>query len=266
MHHTPDSPVNLCPGTNVVEVWRVRLAADADVVEALGALLSTDERERAGRFHLPAHRNRYIMTRGVLRVLLGRYARREPREVRFSYGPLGKPSLVSEADTAALHFNVSHSHDRALCAFASGDPLGVDIERIRANADCRAIAARFFAPSEQVAIGSFDEPDRVGAFFACWTRKEAMLKALGLGVPADLRRIEVSCRSGEPPGIVRLDAGEIDLDGWSLNDIDVGPLFRAALAVRRRRPTIIVRDIDPGSGVGGQSRAESSSHFPEIAR
>ena len=166
--------------STVVHVWAVRLDSPPAHIDALYATLSADERERSSRFHFDRDRRRYICARGVLRQLFSRYLDAAAEEFTFSYGPSGKPSLGGRF-RGALTFNVSHSDDLALIAIGRDIELGVDVEAVRALDDADGIASRFFAPGENERLRSLPDGIRTGAFFACWTRKEAYLKALGSG-------------------------------------------------------------------------------------
>jgi 4'-phosphopantetheinyl transferase len=161
-----------------IHLWTV----DATSIAEPGGffdLLSPDERERANRFRREQDWVRFVVFRAVLRKLLGRYLGQDPAAILFRYAPKGKPSVAG----GGIEFNVSHSHDRAVYAFGVGE-LGVDVEFIR-EIEIEAIARRFFTPDECVWILSSETPTR--AFFDCWTRKEAYIKAEGggLSIPLD---------------------------------------------------------------------------------
>lgn len=190
----PEPPPWLTP--SVVHVWAVRLDSPPAHVEALHAMISSDERERAGRFHFDRDRRRYICARGALRQLLARYLDAEAEEFRFSYGPNGKPALAGRFH-GAMTFNVSHSHELALVAIGRGVEIGVDVEAVRPMEDADDIAARFFSPREAAQLRHLPEPVRRDAFFACWTRKEAYLKALGSGLAKPLDAFDVTFAPGE---------------------------------------------------------------------
>ncbi|MBE3072283.1 MAG: 4'-phosphopantetheinyl transferase superfamily protein [Acidobacteria bacterium] len=217
-------------GPEDVHVWSAALAARPPGVEFLLDLLSPDERERANRMLVASHRDTFVLARGALRTLAGAYLDAPPASLRFEYSPLGRPTLPDAAARGHLQFSVSHSGGQVLLAFTRRIPVGVDVERVRRNADCDAIAGRFFAPSERMALASLPEPDRTEAFCVCWTRKEALLKAVGLGISRGLGRVEVTCLPADPARIVRSDLEDIHPPDWSLWDLDVGAGFRAALA------------------------------------
>ena len=214
-----------------IHVWRAFLNIAPSWVQSLSQVLSTDERERAERFRFQRDRQDFIVTRALLRILVGRYLRRDPDQVQFSYGTYGKPSLAGEGDQA-LRFNLSHSQGLALYAITRGRQIGVDVECVRENRDTEAIAQRFFSPQEIAAIESLPEPMRQRAFFSCWTRKEAYLKARGDGLSGTMDSFSVSVNPGEPA--VLFNNGQNDTQEssrWSLADLDPDSRYVGALAV-----------------------------------
>jgi 4'-phosphopantetheinyl transferase len=225
-------------GPSDAHVWTASLPAPEGVGDKCRNLLARDERERADRIQLRTARDLFVVGRGVLRALLGCYLGMPPTEVGFSYSAFGRPWVASDDKRLPLQFSVSHSGARIALAFARNARIGIDIERIRAEADCDAIAARFFAPAERAALSSLPLADRVDAFFACWTRKEAVLKAVGLGIAGGLSRLEVTCRPGEHACVIRSDLAEVDPGTWSLVDLPSPAGYRSALAVSMSEPRI----------------------------
>lgn len=212
---------------SAVHLWSLELAAHPEEIARLGDLLAADERERAARYHFDRHRRRYIVGQGALRVLLGRYASLDPAALSFTYGPRGKPSLVEEPE---LHFNVSHSHERAVVAVARHGPLGVDIERRRELEDADSIAKRFFSAAEAAAYLEVPAERRLRAFFDCWTRKEAFVKALGEGLFLSLDRFDVSLAPGEPARVLAIDGDPERARRWSLAELSLADDFAGSLA------------------------------------
>jgi 4'-phosphopantetheinyl transferase len=224
---------------NDTHVWRARLDGHEQDASSLTLLLSPDEQQRALRFHFDRDRRHFIVARGLLRLLLGQYAGCAPEQIEFCYGPQGKPALAGRID---LQFNIAHSHGAGLFAFTMDAPIGVDAEYI-GSIEYDDLAARFFSAAERAALTTVSPERRQDAFFACWTRKEAYVKALGSGLNVPLDRFDVAA---VPDGPARLlvDRGDPDAAGeWALHDIDGGPGFRAALAVRKRATNIRVFDV-----------------------
>jgi 4'-phosphopantetheinyl transferase len=224
--------------SNDVHVWRLPLIAAQLVVQSYADLLSDDEQQRARRFKADVDRQRFILTRGALRILLGRYLGMQPTQIKFAYGAYGKPQLDGP-DSNGLQFNVSHSHQWALVAVVRDRPIGVDVECYRTIVDLDALAARFLTPNEYRAIASLPIAEKQAAFFCGWSRKEAVLKAIGRGL-ADLSRVEVTMLPDEAARVIRQDNGfqsydcEHRLNGaianWWLSDLCIEPGYMSAVA------------------------------------
>ena len=210
-----------------VHVWCTPLELTAPEVARLRQALAPEEVARSERYRFRAHRERFVVGRGLLRAILGRYLGVDAGQIRFRHGPYGKPEL---AGGGRLRFNMSHSHELALFAVACGREVGVDLERIRPDVADERIAERFFCAREAAAIRTLPEHLRKEAFFACWTRKEAYLKARGEGLSHGLGRFEVSVVPGEP-ALLSVDGDSREASRWSLHDLDAGPGYAAALAV-----------------------------------
>lgn len=212
-------------------VWRADLLQSEEETARLRRLLSPDEQARAGRFLFPKDRDRFIVARGHLRSILGRYLGVEPEGLRFAYNSYGKPCLSKEFDGGALRFNLSHSHERALYAFARGAEVGVDIEYLRQDFACEEIARQFFSPREVADFRSLPASQRAEAFFHCWTRKEAYVKALGEGLSVPLDEFDVSLLPGEPAALLSNRRRPQEVARWSLQTLEVDSVYAAALAV-----------------------------------
>lgn len=197
------------------------------VIQALRSTLEPDELFRADRFHFEKDRRAFVVSRGFLREIIGRYTNTRPEQLRFAYGPYGKPALEGR-----LRFNMSHSHDLALIALTEDHELGVDVEYMRADSASADIARRFFSPVEVEIFNSLAEEDQVAAFFRCWTRKEAFIKATGKGLSQPLDGFDVTLGPREPAALLRVD-GE-DASRWTLSDVKIDEGYAAALAVEGR--------------------------------
>lgn len=198
-----------------VHLWMLPLVAGAEVVEAISACLSQEERDRAARLR-HAHDNRnYTVARSALRWLIGRYLDVDPGGIRFEYGPHGKPSLAQGLARVDLRFNLSHTGNQALVAFYVGRAIGVDLELAGRALDAKALIRRFGAPAERAAIEALAPSEQRQRFLELWTCKEAWLKATGLGIAAGLERVEIDLATGTP----RLVAAPAEWGGvheWSL--------------------------------------------------
>ena len=224
-------PDDLAAEADRVDLWRVALDRPTGPIDALSATLDADERRRAARFAIERDRRRFVVARGALRTVLGRYLETSPAAVRLGYGQYGKPQLDRGDATPALTFNVSHAGDRALIAVTGGRAVGVDLEEIRPDFATMDVARRFFAPAEVAALWSLPPDQQVVGFFNCWTRKEAYVKARGEGLSAPLDRFVVSVAPGEPAALLRSDIDPREVARWSLRALDLGSDYVGALAV-----------------------------------
>lgn len=225
------APAPLVLERDEVHVWRVALEAPPERVQALLATLNDHERERAGRFYAQRHRERFIVARGALRAILARYLRLDPRALRFQYGPHGKPALALDGACSDVRFNLTHSHELALCAVARGRELGIDVEQIRPERAASGVAERFFSPREVAALHALPDALWTAAFFACWTRKEAYIKARSAGFGLPLDQFDVSVAPHEPAALLATRHDPPDVARWSLLDLEPGPSYAGALAV-----------------------------------
>lgn len=221
----PQSP-SLEAGT--VHVWRISLDQQDETLERFRRTLEPDELDRAGRFHFEKHRRHFVVARGFLRSVVARYLETQPESLRFAYGEYGKPALATEH---VLRFNLSHSHEVALLAVALDAELGVDVEHIRADFASEDIARRFFSRAEVEVFNALPREEQVAAFFRCWTRKEAYIKAIGKGLSQALDEFDVTLGPGASAELLR--AADDDASRWVLRDVDVGEGYAAALMVER---------------------------------
>jgi len=187
-------------GSDQVHVWRVLVEPVVGDLERLLDSVSDDERARAGELRHEDHRRRYLVARAVLRQVLARYTGLEARRLEFHLGEHGKPHLAAEV-AAGLDFNLSHSGQVVLLAVAWGRRVGVDVEWTGRQVGWERVARRFFAAAEREALLQLPPPQRRGAFFDCWTRKEAYLKARGRGLSAALGSFAVTLGPGAPAAL-----------------------------------------------------------------
>ncbi len=203
-----------------VHVWRLSLCKQSDEIVALKKLLATDEVARADRFYFPRHHDAYVAARAGLRKTLAHYLATPAASIEFLYGDAGKPELSGRLAGDEFAFNLSHSGDWAVCAIGRRGPLGIDVERLRPMKDAAGLARRYFAPAEIETWRKLAPNEQIPAFFRCWTRKEAYLKALGDGLRAPLDRFVVSLAPDEPPRLVQPSPHDVAA-GWSIENIDI---------------------------------------------
>ena len=214
-----------------VHVWRTTLDETPGRIRSMREILDDDERRRVDRVGTEQGRRRFIVGRGLLRMILGRYLAVDPRTLRFTYGPQGKPALADLSSGIPLHFNVAHADDLAVYAVTLDRRIGVDVERLRPGFGGERIAERFFSAAEIAALRSVPEDEKERAFFNCWTRKEAYIKATGTSILRALDSFEVSLAPGEPAALLRTHGDPEEAGRWSFRELDVGAEYVAALAV-----------------------------------
>ena len=215
-----------------VHVWVAVL--DALPVGAYIGLLSPDEAARADRFHFARDRQRFVGARGLLRELLGCYVDVDPSALLFAYGPRGKPYLAADSRPDRVRFNVSHSGGLALLAFARERELGVDLELERPVPEAESIAERYFSPREGAELGRLPPAERPRAFFRCWTRKEAFIKATGDGLSRPLDAFDVTLAPREPARLLRVEGEPEEAARWWMEGLEPAEGFAGALAVEGR--------------------------------
>jgi len=228
-----EAPAQLPP--RVVRVWEIDLEDGSISSSDLEALLGPEERVRAERFHQMHDRERFVRSHGILRRLLGQASRLDPGTIRYEYGPRGKPRLLEwqprpSMPGSVLQFNLSHSGSRALVALAWDREVGVDIEEIRPRVAMDELVQRFFAARECAEFAGLAPELRIAAFYAGWTRKEALVKATGQGIAAaGLSDFAVRIDPEAEPGPYWAKDPAL-LESWSVREVATRPGYRAAVA------------------------------------
>jgi 4'-phosphopantetheinyl transferase len=232
------------PPPGEVFCWRI-------IVDQLGPALGevmflrmeSAEQARARRFVREQDRTSFTAAHGGLRLLLGAMVHVAPEALRFRVGEFGKPSLIGED---GIEFNMSHGGGIVLIAVARGMPIGVDVEGMRPINERADIVRRYLHRGEAADLAALSESEADQAFFRCWSRKEAVVKALGRGMSLDLDRYRVACAPGAEPALLALEGEETPADAWSLVDLNPGPGHAGALAARRKPLTVSCRGFDAG--------------------
>ncbi len=224
-------PSEVLLAADEVHLWRASLKNCAGAVKRFSAALAEDEHERALRYGCQATRARFVVGRGLLRTVLARYLSQPAQEIRFRLNSQGKPTLA-DPSPPLLHFNVSHSHELVLIAVTRRGEVGIDVERIRPFANDLGLAERYFSAQECGLLRRLAPERRTEAFFHAWTRKEACLKALGVGLSYGLDRVEVTIGPDDPVRLVRLDGEEEHAAPWSLLGLAPAPGYVGALALK----------------------------------
>jgi len=215
---------------NTVHIWSVYLDPTPERVAEMAAILPDYETERASRFYFEEHRRRYKVAHGALRTILGRYLSADPHTLHFDHGPKGKPQLA-DPNHQHLAFNLSHSGELALVGLTLKPAIGVDVEELRPLRDMLNLAKHTFAPSEYETLNALPSDQHIEGFFNCWTRKEAYIKAIGLGLSQPLDEFHVSLRPAEPARLLwALDQPDAQ-ERWTFDSYTPFPGYLGAVAV-----------------------------------
>ena len=225
-------PSSLTLSKDDVHVWLAELGPPAARVQQMAQCLSETERIKSDSFHFKRDRMHFIVSRAVLRMILGRYLQIEPKGVQFSYGHHGKPDLAEPLGESTLRFNLAHSQDLALYAFTLDREIGVDLEYLRVISDIKQIASEFFSANEITTLHALPASQRRQAFFNCWTPKEAYIKAIGKGLSQPLDQFEVLLAPTESACLRSVERDPERASRWSLSALTPAPGYVAALAVQ----------------------------------
>ncbi|HEV2583522.1 MAG TPA: 4'-phosphopantetheinyl transferase superfamily protein, partial [Ktedonobacteraceae bacterium] len=225
----PPHPLILQSGE--VHAWRAALEQPDAVCARLQATLAPDELAKAVRFHFARDRQHYIIARGILRTLLYGYTKVHPLSMRFAYNAYGKPSLDMAGVEQDIRFNLAHSRDLALYAFTLSHEVGIDVEYMKTDIDAEQVARHSFSPEEQAALRALPPGERLQGFYNGWTRKEAYIKARGMGVSLALDSFDVALKPGDPAALLRSREDAREPMRWKLMELEPGEGYAGALAV-----------------------------------
>jgi 4'-phosphopantetheinyl transferase len=214
-----------------LHLWRIHLDQPAAACAPLAECLSPEEERRAARFVRQRDRRRFVVSHAALRMILGQYLGLPPERVEIEVAAGGKPSLAPVPGLLPLMFNLSHSEELALVGVTLEQRIGVDVEHGRSLVDAESIVKRYFSAGERARWQALAEDERLPAFFRGWTRKEAYLKARGVGLSAGLDRFEVSFAAGEPTCLVEEGGTPDSATRWQVYDVSPGGGYAAACAV-----------------------------------
>ena len=210
-----------------VHIWQASLDATVSQLECLYGSLSTDEALRAERFVFEKDRNDYTVGRGLLRVILSCYLDIDPKEIVFTYNEYGKPYVPETCGSEELRFNVAHSGRKVIYAVTCDREIGVDIEHIRPMTSAEGIIERYCSDREKFDFRCVPQSLKLVAFFNCWTRKEAYIKAQGEGLSRPLDEFSVSLAPGDPAAFL----SSREATSWSLNEVEADDGYIAAVVV-----------------------------------
>lgn len=221
-------------GTGDVHIWAASLDEPA---ARYNRFLSPAERQTAARFRYEKDRQQYVVSHGILREILGGYLDAGPATIEFLTGSHGKPDLKDDGG-CGIRFNISHSRDRVLVAVTLNTDIGVDIEYMRDIDEMAHIVERFCAGHEKTELWTVPDDMKKRAFYLCWTRKEAFIKATGEGMARPLDSFAVSLTPGKSAELIELDGSPGETTGWAIADIPCHPEYSASYACRDRTPRV----------------------------
>jgi 4'-phosphopantetheinyl transferase len=215
-------------------------------------ILAEDEINRANRFHFKKDRERFVAGRGLLRMILSPYVGLPPGEIIFTYGSRGKPGLARQEGRRSIEFNLAHSGGTAIYAITRDRAVGVDIEAFQPDFPTEDLARKFFSLAELAALRSLPKDMQSGAFFKCWTRKEAFIKALGDGLSCPLSDFDVSLTPGEPARLLHVKWASEEASRWCMENIDCIAGCAAAIVFSGPQCRMHVSQWDSNSGNGNK--------------
>lgn len=218
------TPEDLALSAEYIDIWYCYINQHRARLDALYALLNKAECQRAARLKSNQHCQQFVITRGILRQYLAQLTNSDPQDLIIDYLEHGKPVLCQQQGN--ITFNISHAHDFALIAITKGSSVGIDIEKINQEIQMSALVARVFSVAEQQAFNNLPKTLQFQAFFACWTRKEAFLKAIGTGVAYGLKNVDVTVDPRQDMPTIKLQSST---DLWLARDLPVGQDYAACV-------------------------------------
>ncbi len=240
-----EAPSQLRLNPNVTHLWLIDCQDYSTQITDLLTILSPEEHRKADRFKFDIHRERFIINRANLKIILSKYLQISAHKVLFQYGEKGKPSIDDSLNHCHLKFNLSHSENLAIYGI-SQNLIGVDIEKINPKVSCEELAERFFCPSEFQAISNLAYPENYRAFYLAWTSKEAYLKAIGEGLAGGLDSLELALNiSKNQAKIISIQGKQDHINDWQLSNFTVESDFIFSIAIRRNLPLSAIASNTP---------------------
>lgn len=215
-----------------VSLWLIDINQYLSSLDELMSVLDDDERCRANRFKFEKDRNCFVISHGILRLLLGRYLDCLPQSIDFILNQYGKPSLSAEQCSYPLYFNLSHSKEFALVAFTLDQPIGVDIEYMQNKMQADDIVERFFSEKEREEFFLLPDQEKLEGFYNAWTRKEALIKALGKGVSQSLKSFSVTLSPRKKARVISTGEEWGLSSEWQLYDVTSEREYKSAVSWR----------------------------------
>ena len=223
------SPLPSHLSANEIHIWRVSLHPPSSLFPTLWSMLDQKEQQRAQRFKFTKHQDAFVSARSALRIILSRYLNLAPENLKIDVEPHGKPYLLAPSVSPPLSFNIAHSESLALLAVSLNRQVGIDLEHHRSNVHYVSLLNRICSLQEKSSLSTLLPEQQKSAFFSCWTRKEAYVKALGKGLLVPLSSITVSLLPGEPATLIHVDGKKEESLRWSMCTLYPGPEYSGAL-------------------------------------
>ena len=231
------------PTSEEIQLWLVKIPALNAQAPFGWPVLSQEERMRAARFNRPEDRHRFAFCRTTLRRLLGEYLELEPGLVPIEYSTFGKPQIAG-TEKRRIEFNLSHSGPWAIFAFVTDRPVGVDVECWLPEGEWEELVGHALTPTEIQQLAKLPVSCRRESFFRTWTRKEALLKALGTGLSTEMNQLEIGLPAlGHEMVSVTIPDQTAPSDWW-LAEIQLGPKVSATVAAPGKAGTITLRHLE----------------------
>jgi 4'-phosphopantetheinyl transferase len=222
-----------------IHIYRSTLEKPPAEVKQLEKILSPDEIEKAYKFKFETDRNNYIVGRAFLRNILNKYLEIDASKINFSYAEKGKPFIKD----SIVKFNLAHSKSYVVYAFTLEKEVGIDLEYLKEMPDAREIAKGFFSKDETHELDKVSEKNLELAFFNCWTRKEAFIKAVGEGLSYPLADFTVTLIPGDEPEIIWIKKNPEEINDWSMINIEVKENYISSLAIKSKGVRIIYKEM-----------------------
>lgn len=219
---------------NTIHLWLAYFDQLMPRYEHFATLLTRDEKDRMNRFISDKVKQRFALARGMLRTVLMRYLGGTDDTIKFAYGERGKPILQN----SDLHFNLSHSHNLIALGLIQHRQIGVDVEHIIPLPAMGTMAQDNFSAGEFATLYALPESDRLQAFYRCWTRKEAYIKAVGDGFALPLQDFDVTLKLNDTPKFLRIKND--NPTNWTLLHLDLGQDYIGAVCVKGEKPHLMI--------------------------
>lgn len=232
------SPAEVSASFEHVDLWRVHLEIPDAGCKSLRDILAEDENARADRFHFKTHRDKFLVGHAALREILSRYLSLPAKSISFCNNEYGKPEIEKRLNPNNLQFNLSHSGDWALIAVTIGRRVGVDVEQIRPDVECLSLARSYFSKSEYQSLLPLEEKACRRSFFACWTRKEAFIKAIGEGLSFPLSEFSVTISPDDPPALEVIENSAYSISDWTFATCSPGQEYFGTVVYEKTPCTV----------------------------